>query len=241
MRHAYLTGLLWAWTERMFSECQHLSDYLIWPHLEWNFSLNSQLHHFLESLNLWYWRGPDSELSDLSIWTLTKTSRGIDQHVPFGSLTFITVCVCAQWLSCIWLFCNPIDCSLPDSSDHGIFQARIVERVAFSYSRGSSWSRAWTHVSFISCVVRKSLYHCTTWQFGILSLVVPGSKQTKNYLMINHLSDTAPGWRCSVLRNVMYSLCPKVTDDLFSFIRLKYPWLSMQLMMFLFFEKNTFH
>ena len=80
---------------RMFSECQHLSDYLIWPHLEWNFSLNSQLHHFLESLNLWYWRGPDSELSDLSIWTLTKTSRGIDQHVPFGSLTFITVCACS--------------------------------------------------------------------------------------------------------------------------------------------------
>ena len=34
--------------------------------------------------------------------------------------------------------CGPMDCSLPDSSVHGIFQARIVEWVAISNSRGSS-------------------------------------------------------------------------------------------------------
>ena len=38
-------------------------------------------------------------------------------------------------------FCGPVDCSLPGSSVHGIFQARILERVAISYSRGSSWPR----------------------------------------------------------------------------------------------------
>ena len=34
--------------------------------------------------------------------------------------------------------CNPMDCSLPGSSVHGIFQARVLEWVAISFSRGSS-------------------------------------------------------------------------------------------------------
>ena len=34
--------------------------------------------------------------------------------------------------------CDPMDCSLPDSSVHGIFQARILEWGAISFSRGSS-------------------------------------------------------------------------------------------------------
>ena len=37
--------------------------------------------------------------------------------------------------------CNPMDCSPPGSSVHGIFQARIVEWVAISHSRASSWPR----------------------------------------------------------------------------------------------------
>ena len=59
-------------------------------------------------------------------------------------------------------FCNPIDCIQPCSSVHGIYQARILERVAFSYSRGSSWPRGWTHIPYISCIGRQILYHCTT-------------------------------------------------------------------------------
>ena len=42
---------------------------------------------------------------------------------------------------------NPVDCSPPGSSVHGIAQVRILEWVAISSSRGSSWSRDWTHVS----------------------------------------------------------------------------------------------
>ena len=37
--------------------------------------------------------------------------------------------------------CDPMDCSLPGSSVHGIFQARILEWVAISISRGSSQPR----------------------------------------------------------------------------------------------------
>ena len=42
-----------------------------------------------------------------------------------------------------------MDCSLPGSSVHGILQARILEWVAFSFSRGSSQPRGWTQVSRI--------------------------------------------------------------------------------------------
>ena len=47
-------------------------------------------------------------------------------------------CICAKSLSCVWLLCSPMDCSLPDSSVHGTFQARILEWVAITSSRGSS-------------------------------------------------------------------------------------------------------
>ena len=34
----------------------------------------------------------------------------------------------------------------------GIFQARILEWVAVSFSRGSSWPRFWTHISWVCCI-----------------------------------------------------------------------------------------
>ena len=40
--------------------------------------------------------------------------------------------------------CDPMDCSPPGSSVHGISQARILEWVAISFSSGSSWPRDWT-------------------------------------------------------------------------------------------------
>ena len=45
--------------------------------------------------------------------------------------------------------CNPMDCSPPSSSVHGILQARILEWVAIPFSRGSSQPRDWTQVSCI--------------------------------------------------------------------------------------------
>ena len=53
--------------------------------------------------------------------------------------------------------CDPMDCSLPGSSVHGIFQARILEKVAIYFSRGSSWPRDWTQVS---CIVGRRF---TVW------------------------------------------------------------------------------
>ena len=60
--------------------------------------------------------------------------------------------------SCLTL-CNPMDCSLQGSSIHGIFQARVLEWVVISFSRGSSRPRDWTQVS---CICRWILYHWDT-------------------------------------------------------------------------------
>ena len=46
--------------------------------------------------------------------------------------------------------CDPVDCSPLGFSIHGILQARILEWVAISFSRGSSWSRDQTQVSCIA-------------------------------------------------------------------------------------------
>ena len=44
---------------------------------------------------------------------------------------------------------DPVDCSLPGSSVHGIFQVIVLEWIAISFSRGSSWPRDPTQVSHI--------------------------------------------------------------------------------------------
>ena len=68
------------------------------------------------------------------------------------------VCMLAKSLQLCPTVCNPMDCSLPDSSFHAILQAKILEWVAIPFSRGSSQHRDQTRVSCISCVGRQFLY-----------------------------------------------------------------------------------
>ena len=75
-----------------------------------------------------------------------------------------SLCVRAKSLQSCPTLCNPIDCSLPGSSVHGILQARILEWVAMPSSRGSSQPRDRTHISYISCIGRQILYQCATWE-----------------------------------------------------------------------------
>ena len=75
------------------------------------------------------------------MWNLRNKRKGKKREV-------------AQW--CLTL-CDPMDCSLPGSSIHGIFQARVLEWVAISFSRGSSRPRDQTWVS------RTVGRHFTVW------------------------------------------------------------------------------
>ena len=65
--------------------------------------------------------------------------------------------------SCLTLR-DSVDCSSPNSSVHGIFQARILEQVAISSSMGSCQPRDWTHISCTSAIGRQILYHWATWE-----------------------------------------------------------------------------
>ena len=65
------------------------------------------------------------------------------------------VCVCGKSLGSYPTLCNPVDCSPPGSSVLWILQARTLEWIVISSSRGSSRPRDHTHVSCSSCTAGK--------------------------------------------------------------------------------------
>ena len=93
-----------------------------------------------ESTNIYYYRS-----------TIIKCIRLYNISTPYNiymlqtineEINFTFVVAIVQPLSCVWFFCNTMDYSLPGSAVHGISQARILEWVAISFSRGSelkSW------------------------------------------------------------------------------------------------------
>ena len=71
---------------------------------------------------------------------------------------FVHVCYVASVVSDS-LRPTPSTVAQPGSSVHGILQARILEWVAMPSSRGSSWPRDQTQVSYISCIGKRVLNH----------------------------------------------------------------------------------
>ena len=57
---------------------------------------------------------------------------------------------CVEVLQSCPTLCDPMDYNPPDSSVHGILQARILEWIALSFSRGSSQARDQTHIACVS-------------------------------------------------------------------------------------------
>ena len=71
---------------------------------------------------------------------------------------------CAEPLQSCPALCDLTDCSPPGSSLHGILQANILEWVTIPSSRGSSWPSGWIGISCVSCIDRRILYCCATWE-----------------------------------------------------------------------------
>ena len=78
----------------------------------------------------------DSVLKSRDITSLTKV------HIVKAMVFPVVIYICEIWtikkagvLSCSVVLCNPMNCSPPGSSVHGIFQARILEWVAIFFSR----------------------------------------------------------------------------------------------------------
>ena len=87
-------------------------------------------------------------------------SHEIKKCLLFGRKAMTNLGMRAQ--SCLTLR-NLMDCTQPGSSVQGIFQARILEWVAISFFRESSWPMDQTHVSCVSCIGRQILYELSHW------------------------------------------------------------------------------
>ena len=71
----------------------------------------------------------------------------------------MTQAVCAKLLQSCQTLCDPVDCSPPGFSVHGIHQARILEWATMPSSRGSSQPRDQTHISYVSCISRQVFHY----------------------------------------------------------------------------------
>ena len=91
-------------------------------------------------------------------WTTTTLQKGQGQERPRKTLCGgVGAGTCVHSTAQLYpTLCNPMDCNPPDSFVYGIFQSRILEWVAISSSRGSSWPRDQTWVFRISCTAGRS-------------------------------------------------------------------------------------
>ena len=92
--------------------------------------------------------------------------RELNFPYSFSSIyfDFIFVSTTIEFYS-LYILYNPLDCTLPGSSVHKIFQARIMKWIVISFSRGASQPRDW------NCLLhfRWILYH---WAFGKAQCVI---------------------------------------------------------------------
>ena len=82
-----------------------------------------------------------------------------------------------------------MDCNSPDSSVHGISQARILEWVAMPSSKGYSCPRDQTH---ISCIGRQILYHWVTWEASSTTATAAATKSLQSCLTLCDPIDGIP-------------------------------------------------
>ena len=98
--------------------------------------------------------------------------------------------VCACWVAsglCLTL-CYPMDCSPPDSSVHGILQARVLDWVAMPSPRGSSWPRGWTHphlLCLLHCQADSLLCCLRSLGYFLVSTKTSFYLSSKLYIIIN--------------------------------------------------------
>ena len=90
------------------------------------------------------------------------------------------MCVYVKLLQSCPTLRDPVDCSQPGFSVRGIFQAGILEWFAMFSSRGSSWPRDQTHISYL-----------LNWQVSSLSQMPPGRMWSQLYAYISPSSWTS--------------------------------------------------
>ena len=89
---------------------------------------------------------------------VNRAAVNIGVHISYGIMVFSEykpkIGIAGSYAVCVWVtqscptLCNPISCSLPGSSVHGILQEKILEWIAIPSSRVFSWSRDKAQVSY---------------------------------------------------------------------------------------------
>ena len=112
--------------------------------------------------------------------------------------------------SCVTV-CDPVDCRPPGSSVHGILQARILEWVAISFSRGSSQPSDWTQVSctagrfFTIWATKEDLTH-PNLMLGRTFLLLIETGQIHGQLIIESKGKKSPKYKMVKKRSHYYFL-----------------------------------
>ena len=153
---AILTGMRWyiivllIWISMIMTGVEHLFMCLLAIDISLEKCLFSSLAYFFD----WVFYFSGIELHELFVIFETNSFSVALFPIIFShsesclftrfvfSKHICALCLVAH--SCLPL-CEPMDCSPPGSSVHGVFQARILEWVAIPFSRGSSWPRDLLH------------------------------------------------------------------------------------------------
>ena len=111
----------------------------------------------------------DSGLDPLSKASRYSLNLKLCAHWPFA----LDKLMRAQWFQLCPASCNCMEHSPPDSSVHGILQARILEWVVVPSSRGSSQPRNGTCISYISCIAGGFFTQWATWEAHTYNQITP--------------------------------------------------------------------
>ena len=142
---SYIHYLVWSRDSSMYYLCFNWKEpviFMVMGPLTWAAGFSSAVSHVLENPSSFH------QLCQLLLqedqplvykfWHSTNTNG-----LHWGSCKRNHCCCCLVAKLCP-TFCDPADCSPPGSSVHGILQARALEWVAISFSRGPSLLRDWT-------------------------------------------------------------------------------------------------
>ena len=116
--------------------------------------------------------------------------------------------VCCCYLLSHVPLCNPMDCSPPGSSVHGILQAIKLEWVAIPFSRGSSQLRDWT---WVSCLAG---WFITVWVVSVSKKIRSIDYNTKNKTNIHNINNWIIKWMNEVGGTDESPMCRKIPNNL---------------------------
>ena len=139
-----------------------------------------------QSLNHWTTREVPGSLFNQSDSTLSCLARTL-VSITLGGLV-------GKWCPAL---CDPMDCSLPGFSVRGIFQARVLEWVVISFSRGSAWPRNRIQVS---CTAGRFFFFYRLSYQGILSIILMAGEGNGNPLQYSCLENPTDrgAWQATV-------------------------------------------